>query len=71
MITPGKLRLRKPRSHYRDTWVSLRTEYPQDGGARQVARPSSVKSANRTPRASSEVFLGDLAEPPYFSENLL
>ena len=57
MTTPGKLSLRKPRSHYRDTWVSLHTEYPQDGGARQVARSSPAKRANRTPRASSEDFL--------------
>ena len=71
MITPGKLRLRKPRSHCRDTWVSLRREYPQEGGARQVARSSSANPANRAPRASRELFLGHSAETPYFSENLL
>jgi len=71
MITPGKQRLRKPRSHCRDTWVSLRTEYLQDGGARQVARSWSANPANRRLRASREVFLGDSAETPYFSENLL
>lgn len=57
MITPGKLRLRKPRSHCCDTWVSLRREYPQEGRARQVARSSSANPANRAPRASRGFFL--------------
>ena len=71
MFTPGKLRFGKPRSHCRDTWVSLRREYPQEGGARQVARSSSANPANRVPGPSREPFLGHSAETPYFSENLL
>ncbi len=71
MITPGKLRLREPRSHRRDTWVSLRTKYPHDSRTRQVAHSSSVNPGIRSPRAFSEVLLDISTETPYFSENLL
>ena len=71
IITPGKLRLRKPRSHRRDTWVSLRTKYPHDSRTRQVAHSSPANPGNRSPGVSSEVFLSISAETPHFSENLL
>ena len=57
MITPGKLCLRKPRSHRRDTWVSLTAKYPHSSGTRQVAHPPSANPANRTPGETGEFFL--------------
>ena len=55
MITPGTLHLRKPRSHRRDTWVSLRPKYPHDSRTRQVAYSSPANPGNRSPGISSEL----------------
>ncbi|MDA8041991.1 MAG: hypothetical protein MPJ22_06190, partial [Pirellulales bacterium] len=66
-----KLCLRKPRSHRRDTWVSLEAKYPHSSRTRQVAHPPSANPANRMPRATGEFFFGVSAETPHFSENLL
>ena len=71
MITPGTLHLRRPRSHRRDTWVSLRTKYPHDSRTRQVAYSSPANPGNRSPGVSSEVSWRISAETPHFSENLL